>query len=71
MQGPPPVPIHSTGMSPVNMVPSGITSGIGSPATYDTGTGTDLSAFDTNRKRRRAERAAQRSANQGARVEFS
>lgn len=70
MQGPP-VPIHSTGMSPVNMAPSGITSGIGSPATYDTGTGTDLSAFDTNRKRRRAERAAQRSANQGARVEFS
>ncbi|CAD0093278.1 unnamed protein product [Aureobasidium vineae] len=71
MQGPPPVPVHSTGMSPVNMAPSGMTSGIGSPGTYDTGTGTDLSAFDTNRKRRRAERAAQRSANQGARVEFS
>ncbi|KAH0361513.1 hypothetical protein KCU65_g8687, partial [Aureobasidium melanogenum] len=71
MQGPPPVPVHGTGMSPVNMAASGITSGIGSPGTYDTGTGTDLSAFDTNRKRRRAERAAQRSANQGARVEFS
>ncbi|KAH0003116.1 hypothetical protein KCU78_g14062, partial [Aureobasidium melanogenum] len=71
MQGPPPVPVHSTGMSPVNVALSGINSGIGSPATYDTGTGTDLSAFDTNRKRRRAERAAQRSANQGARVEFS
>lgn len=71
MQGPPPVPVHSTGMSPVNMVPSGLTSGVGSPGTYDTGEGTELSAFDTNRRRRRAERAAQRSANQGARVEFS
>ncbi|KAI4761374.1 hypothetical protein E4T52_06488 [Aureobasidium sp. EXF-3400] len=71
MQGPPPVPVHSTGMSPVNVASSGMDSRIGSPGTYDTGTGTDLSAFDTNRKRRRAERAAQRSANQGARVEFS
>jgi hypothetical protein len=71
MQDPPPVPAHSIGMSPVNMPSSGMNSGIGSPGTYDTGTGTDLSAFDTNRKRRRAERAAQRSANQGARVEFS
>lgn len=71
MQGPPPVPVHSTGMSPVNMPSSAMNSGIGSPGTYDTGTGTDLSAFETNRKRRRAERAAQRGANQGARVEFS
>ncbi|KAI5242009.1 hypothetical protein E4T43_05093 [Aureobasidium subglaciale] len=71
MQGPPPVPAHNMGMSPVNMVPSGLNSGIGSPATNDTGTGTELSAFDTNRRRRRAERASQRSANQGARVEFS
>ena len=71
MQGPPPVPVHSTGMSPVNMVPSGLTSGVGSPGTFDTGTGTDLSHHDANRKRRRAERASQRSANQGARVEFS
>jgi hypothetical protein len=71
MQGPPAVPAHSTAMSPVNLGSSGLNSGIGSPGTYDTGTGTDLSAFDTNRKRRRAERAAQRSANQGARVEFS
>jgi hypothetical protein len=73
MQGPPPpVPVHSAGMSPVNNVaPSGLTSGVGSPGTYDTMTGTELSAFDTNRRRRRAERAAQRSANQGARVEFT
>lgn len=71
MQGPPPVPVHSTGMSPVNVPSSAMDSRIGSPGTYDTGTGTDLSAFETNRKRRRAERAAQRGANQGARVEFS
>lgn len=70
-QGPPPVPVHSAGMSPSNIVPSGLTSGVGSPGTYDTGTGTELSAFDTNRRRRRAERAALRNANQGARVEFS
>lgn len=75
--GPPPVPAHSIspqgpGLHPSH-VNSGLTSGVGSPGTYETGTGTDLSAFDSNRRRRRAERAAarERAAQQGARVEFS
>ena len=65
---PPPVPMHSS--------PHG--AGVVSPATvnsggYETGTGTEMSAFDDNRRRRRAERAAvkQRLAGQGARVEFT
>lgn len=68
----PPVPVHSSPQGQ-QMAPSGLTSGVGSPGTYETGTGTDLSAFDNNRRRRRAERAAakQRAAQQGARVEFS
>lgn len=71
----PPVPTHSSphgmGFGPPQMANSGLTSGVGSPGTYETGT--DLSAFDNNRRRRRAERAAakQRAAQQGARVEFS
>lgn len=77
---PPPVPHHSLspqgpGMHPSHIASSGMTSGIGSGG-YDTGTGTDLDAFNENRRRRRAERAAakqQRAAQsgQGARVEFS
>lgn len=77
--GPPPVPIHSLSpqggvMNNSHMTASGLTSGVGSPGTYETGTGTDLSAFDSNRKRRRMERAAaknQRAAQQGSRVEFT
>ncbi|KAL1311164.1 hypothetical protein AAFC00_001363 [Neodothiora populina] len=72
--GPPPVPAHSLSPQPVGPhVPSNLASGVGSPGTYDTGTGTDISAFDTNRRRRRAERAAarERAAQQGARVEFT
>jgi hypothetical protein len=43
---------------------------VGSPGTYgtDAGTGTDVSAFADNRRRRRAERA--RRQQQGQRVEF-
>jgi len=77
--GPPPVPAHS--LSPQNApyqspqaAASGLTSGVGSPGTWDTGTGTDVSAFNVNRNRRRAERAAakqQRAVQQGARVEFT
>lgn len=77
--GAPPVPAHS--LSPQNApyqspqaAASGLTSGVGSPGTWDTGTGTDVSAFNVNRNRRRAERAAakqQRAVQQGARVEFS
>ncbi|KAF4554183.1 Hypothetical protein D9617_5g070600 [Elsinoe fawcettii] len=55
--GPPPVPVHSSpvgassyGPSPVQMNPS-----MGGTTT---GTGTEMSAFDDNRRRRRAERAA-------------
>lgn len=68
----PPVPQHSIspasnqGMSspPVNE------SGFGSPG--DAGTGTDISAFADNRRRRRAERARQQAARGGSgnRVEF-
>ncbi|GAB7343912.1 hypothetical protein MBLNU457_1867t1 [Dothideomycetes sp. NU457] len=63
----PPVPQHSS--------PHGV-GGVTSPATvnsgggYETGTGTEMSAFDDNRRRRRAERAS-RLAGQGARVEFT
>ena len=70
--GPPPVPQHSSpqgaGISPSQVNVSGVTS----PG-YDTGTGTEMSAFDDNRRRRRAERAAakQRAAAQGARVDFT
>jgi hypothetical protein len=74
--GPPPVPQHSSpasgqgyissppGPPPVNE------SGFGSPG--DAGTGTDVSAFDSNRRRRRAERARQAAARGGSgnRVEF-
>lgn len=74
--GPPPVPQHSLSPQAPGRYPpqaaSGITSGVGSPGTYETGT--DLSNFDNNRRRRRAERAAakqQRAAQQGSRVEFS
>jgi hypothetical protein len=38
--------------------------------TSDVGTGTDVSAFDNNRRRRRAERARRDAAAKGARVEF-
>jgi hypothetical protein len=78
VQGPPPVPAHS--LSPQgapyhpSQAASGLTSGIGSPGTWDTGTGTEVSAYENNRRRRRAERAAakqQRAAQQGSRVEFT
>lgn len=75
--GPPPVPRHSAspqtfGPSHLSQLASGLTSGIGSPGTHDTGNGTELSAFDTNRRRRRAERAATNAGavQQGARVDF-
>jgi hypothetical protein len=42
---------------------------VGSPGT-DVGTGTDVSAFDNNRRRRRAERARRLEASRGNRVEF-
>lgn len=68
---PPPVPMHS---SPQGAgAPSQVnTSAVTSPG-YDTGTGTEMSAFDDNRRRRRAERAAakQRAAQQGSRVNFA
>jgi hypothetical protein len=78
---PPRVPAHSAspqsqGLSPpTNAKPiagSGMSGpgGVGSPGAYgtDAGTGTDVSAFDSNRRRRRAERA--RRLQQGKGVEF-
>ena len=50
---PPPPPVHGSPMSPVGS-PVGPLGSAG----YDTGTGTEMSQFDENRRRRRAERAA-------------
>ncbi|KAK4984489.1 hypothetical protein LTR50_006564 [Elasticomyces elasticus] len=62
--GPPPAPTHSA--SPqghgIGMTPSGITS---------MGSGTEVSAFDNNRRRRRAERAQRLAEARGNRVEFT
>lgn len=80
---PPSPPVHRVPQSSAS--PSGmplatgpVGSGtVGSPGTVggggtDLGTGTDVSAFDNNRRRRRAERARRLEAsNRGARVEFS
>ncbi|QIW96944.1 hypothetical protein AMS68_002462 [Peltaster fructicola] len=50
---------------------SGMINPVGSPGPYTTDAGTDVSAFDENRRRRRAERARQqRQAGQVNRVEF-
>ncbi|KAF2086198.1 hypothetical protein K490DRAFT_45177 [Saccharata proteae CBS 121410] len=86
--GPPPPPVHHSspqsvaGMSnlpgpPPVQASSGIGSGMGSPG-YETGTGTDMSAYDSNRRRRRAERARSQAQEQqrgtggrSARVEFT
>ncbi|TKA32519.1 hypothetical protein B0A50_01627 [Salinomyces thailandicus] len=77
LPAPPPVPVHSSspqgeGLSPpaAPIAGSGMSGGVGSPG--DAGTGTDLSTFDNNRRRRRAERARRLEAAQarGNRVEF-
>lgn len=75
---PPPVPVHGAspqGLSPsgggaAQLAGSGMSGTVGSPG--DAGTGTDLSTFDNNRRRRRAERARRLEAAQGRgnRVEF-
>lgn len=77
---PPPVPAHSSQntLSPPAPAPSGTVneSGVGSPGAYGTdATGTDVSAFDSNRRRRRAERARREAqlaggGRPGTRVEF-
>ena len=69
---PPRVPAHSNSPQSVGLSPSGMSGAVGSPPGAlgygtETGTGTDVSAFDSNRRRRRAERARRQ---QGARVEF-
>lgn len=74
---PPRVPTHSDSPQSVGLSPpvagSGMSGAVGSPQGNamgygtETGTGTDVSAFDSNRRRRRAERARRQ---QGARVEF-
>lgn len=68
---PPRVPTHSNSPQSVGQQVAG---SVGSPQGpqalgygTETGTGTDVSAFDSNRRRRRAERARRQ---QGARVEF-
>ncbi|KAI7057106.1 hypothetical protein KC327_g16690, partial [Hortaea werneckii] len=81
---PPAVPAHgvptssaggaSPPVAPATLNPpiagSGMSGTVGSPG--DAGTGTDLSTFDNNRRRRRAERARRLEAAQGRgnRVEF-
>ncbi|KAM3418935.1 hypothetical protein BST61_g4893 [Cercospora zeina] len=50
---------------------SGMVASPGNTGGTDLGTGTDVSAFDNNRKRRRAERARRLEASKGNRVEFS
>jgi hypothetical protein len=64
---PPKLPVHGGDFSGGSVM-SG--NPVGSPGTYgtDAGTGTDVSAFADNRRRRRAERA--RRQQQGQRVEF-
>ena len=79
-------PVHQRLPQTSDMSPSGIPAAsgsglVGSPGTVgggggggtDLGTGTDVSAFDNNRKRRRAERARRLEASQrgASRVEFS
>lgn len=70
---PPRVPAHSSSPQgvvspPVPVVGSGMSGDVGSPG--DAGTGTDVSAFADNRRRRRAERARRLEAARGNRVEF-
>ncbi|KAK4547128.1 hypothetical protein LTR36_001349 [Oleoguttula mirabilis] len=68
---PPPahrVPTHSMSPHGGPVVGSGISGDVGSPG--DAGTGTDISAFADNRRRRRAERARRLEAARGNRVEF-
>ncbi|KAK5126690.1 hypothetical protein LTR85_009624 [Meristemomyces frigidus] len=63
-------PQHGEGLSPAAapVVGSGMSGDVGSPG--DAGTGTDVSAFADNRRRRRAERARRLEAARGNRVEF-
>lgn len=74
--GPPPPPVQATSdysLPPPPPIPAAGGSGMGSPNTapqYDTGT--DLSNYDSNRRRRRAERAqAKLAKGGGSRVEFT
>lgn len=80
-QGPPPVPKHqqSSPQSATNLPPppgtvSGLGSGIGSGGSPFSPSGTEQSNYDSNRRRRRAERAQARLARgggAGSRVEFT
>lgn len=75
----PPVPQMSQASEPPHGMPAAPgpadSGAIGSPGTggqgTDLGTGTDVSAFDNNRRRRRAERARRLEASKGNKVEFS
>ncbi|CAK1355579.1 hypothetical protein CB0940_00706 [Cercospora beticola] len=74
---PPPHRVPQASESPSGVPPvsgpagSGMVASPGNTGGTDLGTGTDVSAFDNNRKRRRAERARRLEASRGNRVEFS
>ncbi|KAF2109240.1 hypothetical protein BDV96DRAFT_652094 [Lophiotrema nucula] len=69
--GPPPQTIHQVPLPPPPPIPAAAGSGMSSPpggTMY--GTETDVSNYDSNRRRRRAERAQAKQARLGSRVEF-
>ncbi|KAF2735152.1 hypothetical protein EJ04DRAFT_543212 [Polyplosphaeria fusca] len=71
--GPPPLPVQQVPLPPPPPIPAAAGSGISTPpGTNVYGTETDVSNFDSNRRRRRAERAQAKQARLGgSRVEFS
>ncbi|KAF2477285.1 uncharacterized protein BDR25DRAFT_277048 [Lindgomyces ingoldianus] len=71
--GPPPVPAQHIPLPPPPPIPAAAGSGLASPpSTNMYGTETDVSNYDSNRRRRRAERAQAKQARMGgSRVEFS